>query len=89
MTRDLKGQPAALVVNQDNKVELRELQASRTVGSQWLVEKAFNAGDRVITEGLQFVKPGVEVKATEATNVKPANPATAPATDKAAGSKGE
>ena len=89
VTRDLKGQPTALVVNQDNKVELRELQASRTVGSQWLVEKGLNAGDRVITEGLQFVKPGVEVKATEATNVKPANPATAPATDKAAGSKGE
>ena len=31
VTRDLKGQPTALVVNQDNKVELRELKADRTI----------------------------------------------------------
>ncbi|MCU1738910.1 MULTISPECIES: efflux RND transporter periplasmic adaptor subunit EmhA [Pseudomonas] len=89
VTRDLKGLPTALVVGPDNKVELRQLKASRTVGSQWLIEDGLKAGDRVITEGLQFVRPGVEVKATEATNVKAANPAPAPATDKAAGSKGE
>jgi membrane fusion protein (multidrug efflux system) len=89
VTRDLKGAPSALVVNKDNKVEARTLVANRTVGSDWLVEKGLSAGDRVITEGLQYVKPGAEVKATEATNVKAANPAPAPATDKAAGSKGE
>ncbi|QJI27694.1 efflux RND transporter periplasmic adaptor subunit EmhA [Pseudomonas sp. ADAK18] len=89
VTRDLKGTPTALVVGADNKVELRQLKASRTVGSQWLIEDGLKAGDRVITEGLQFVRPGVEVKATEATNVKAANPAPAPATDKAAGGKGE
>ncbi|KAF1026787.1 MAG: Multidrug/solvent efflux pump periplasmic linker protein MepA [Pseudomonas sp.] len=89
VTRDLKGTPTALVVGADNKVELRQLKASRTVGSQWLVEDGLKAGDRVITEGLQFVRPGVEVKATEATNVKPANAAPAPATDKAAAGKGE
>src|SRR5471032_387299 len=89
VTRDLKGTPTALVVGPDNKVELRQLKASRTVGSQWLIEDGLKAGDRLITEGLQFVRPGVEVKATEATNVKAANPAPAPATVKAAGSKGE
>jgi membrane fusion protein (multidrug efflux system) len=59
VTRDLKGTPTALVVGPDNKVELRQLKASRTVGSQWLIEDGLKAGDRVITEGLQFVKPGV------------------------------
>ncbi|EIK98128.1 RND family efflux transporter MFP subunit [Pseudomonas sp. M47T1] len=87
VTRDLKGTPTALVVNADNKVELRQLVANRTVGTQWLVEDGLKAGDRVITEGLQYVKPGIEVKATEATNVKPANPA--PATNASAGGKGE
>jgi len=87
VTRDLKGTPTALIVNADNKVELRELKASRTVGTQWLVEDGLKAGDRLITEGLQYVKPGVQVKATEATNVKPATPA--PATDASAGAKGE
>jgi len=47
------------------------------------------AGDRLITEGLQFVKPGAEVKPTEATNVGAKNPAPAQAADKAAGGKGE
>ncbi|AXK56060.1 efflux RND transporter periplasmic adaptor subunit EmhA [Pseudomonas protegens] len=89
VTRDLKGTPTALVVGPDNKVELRQLKASRTVGSQWLVEDGLKAGDRLITEGLQFVKPGIEVKASEATNVATKNPAPAQATDKAAGGKGE
>ncbi|MCP3751196.1 efflux RND transporter periplasmic adaptor subunit [Pseudomonas sp. SBB6] len=87
VTRDLKGQPTALVVNQDNKVELRQLKASRTVGSDWLIEEGLNPGDRLITEGLQFVKPGIEVKASAATNVKPAQPTQANAA--IAGAKGE
>jgi membrane fusion protein (multidrug efflux system) len=89
VTRDAKGMPTALVVGPDNKVELRELKASRTVGNRWLIEDGLKAGDRLITEGLQYVRPGVEVKATEASNVDAKNPAPAQAADKAAGGKGE
>src|SRR5471032_2745643 len=89
VTRDLKGTPTALVVGPDNKVELRQLKASRTVGSQWLIEDGLKAGDRLITEGLQFVKPGIEVKPTDATNVAAKNPAPAQAADKASSGKGE
>ena len=89
VTHNLKGIPTALVVNQDNKVELRLLQASRTVGSDWLVEKGLNPGDRLITSGLQFIKPGIEVKVTEAKDAQATDPVSAPATEKAAGSKGE
>ena len=87
VTHNLKGQPTAMIVGPDNKVELRVLQASRTVGSNWLVEKGLNPGDRLITDGLQFIKPGIEVKIMD----KPQGetPASAPATEKAAGSKGE
>src|SRR5476649_795723 len=81
VTRDLKGIPTALVVGPDNKVELRQLKASRTVGAYWLVEKGLDAGDRVITEGLQFIKPGIEVKVKDADNAKPAGTAAAPAAD--------
>ena len=87
VTRDLKGTPTALVVNQENKVELRQLKASRTVGNDWLIEEGLNPGDRLITEGLQYVKPGAEVKVSEATNVKPAQPTQASAAS--AGAKGE
>ncbi|MBP8185137.1 MAG: efflux RND transporter periplasmic adaptor subunit [Pseudomonas sp.] len=86
VTRNLKGQPTALVVNQDNQVELRELRAERTVGNQWLINQGLNAGDRLITEGLQFVKPGIQVTVSEASNLAPSNPA--PAATKATG-KGE
>ncbi|MCY1497197.1 Toluene efflux pump periplasmic linker protein TtgA [compost metagenome] len=70
VTRDVKGEPTALVVNAENVVERRQLQAERTVGDQWLVSSGLNAGDRLITEGLQFVHPGDKVEVTPAGNVK-------------------
>ena len=87
VTRDIKGIPTALVVNKDNKVEQRQLVANRTSGAYWLVEKGLDAGDRVITEGLQFIKPGIEVKVKDADNAKPAGSAPAPAA--AAAGQGE
>lgn len=66
VTRDLKGNPTSLVVNTDNKVELRQLKASRVIGDQWLIESGLKEGDKVIVEGLQFVKPGDAVNAHEA-----------------------
>lgn len=69
VTRDLKGQATALVVNAENKVELRQLKAERTQGDRWLVSEGLQAGDRLITEGLQFVHPGVEVTVAPASNV--------------------
>lgn len=77
VTRDLKGKPTALVVNKDNKVEQRELVANRTAGAYWLIEKGLAEGDRVITEGLQFVKPGAEVKVKDASNLTGAQSASA------------
>jgi membrane fusion protein (multidrug efflux system) len=69
ITRDLKGQATALVVNAENKVELRQLEAERTAGNLWLVSKGLEAGDQLITEGLQFVRPGAEVQTAPASNV--------------------
>ncbi|MCW8829273.1 MAG: efflux transporter periplasmic adaptor subunit, partial [Gammaproteobacteria bacterium] len=34
----------------------------RTVGDQWLVEEGLAEGDRVITEGLQKIRPGAPVR---------------------------
>ncbi|AMD46697.1 efflux RND transporter periplasmic adaptor subunit [Bordetella holmesii] len=65
VARSQRGLPTALVVNGENKVELRELVTDRALGDQWLVTKGLAAGDRVIVEGLQSVRPGVEVTAQE------------------------
>ncbi|MBE7375010.1 efflux RND transporter periplasmic adaptor subunit [Pseudomonas lopnurensis] len=69
VTRNAKGEPTAMVVNAENKVELRRIKTERTVGNRWLVGEGLQPGDRVVTEGLQFIQPGVEVDAVPATNV--------------------
>lgn len=78
ITRDPKGNATALVVAADNKVEQRQVQVSRAMGDQWLVENGLADGDRVIVEGLQKVSPGAPVQPTEAEQ------ATASAPDPAA-----
>jgi membrane fusion protein (multidrug efflux system) len=86
ITRDAKGQATAMVVTPEGKVEQRVLQASRTIGDQWLVDEGLKAGDRVIVEGLQKVQPGGMAKAVEAGDSATAagpggsGPATAAAT---------
>lgn len=62
VTRDPKGNAIAMVVDGAGKVEQRTLKVDRAVGSKWLVLEGLAAGDRVILEGLQKVRPGVAVK---------------------------
>lgn len=69
VTRNAKGEAVAMVVGEGNKVEVRTLTAERTAGSFWLISAGLEAGDRLITEGLQFIKPGVEVDPQPAGNV--------------------
>lgn len=66
ISRDPKGNATAMVVTPEGKVEARVVQASRTIGDQWLVDGGLAAGDRVIVEGLQKVQPGGYAKAVEA-----------------------
>lgn len=70
ITRNPKGEPTAMVVNAENKVEARQLKAERTVGDRWLVTEGLQEGDRIITEGIQFVQPGASVDPYPAGNVK-------------------
>jgi membrane fusion protein (multidrug efflux system) len=63
VTRDQKGLPYALVAGKDGKVEQRMLTLDRTIGDRWLVTKGLAAGDRVIVDGLQRIRPGADVKA--------------------------
>lgn len=78
VTRNGQGEPTALVVNAENKAELRKLKAERTAGNRWLVSEGLQPGDQLITEGLQFVRPGDEVKASPAKNVVEAPAASKP-----------
>lgn len=62
VSRDPKGNPAAFIVDAEGKVQKRMLTIDRPIGDKWLVSSGLAAGDRVIVEGIQKVKPGVPVK---------------------------
>jgi membrane fusion protein, multidrug efflux system len=70
VTRDQKGLPVAMVVNAEKKVERRPLVTDRIVGDSWLVSDGIQAGDRVIVEGLQKVRPGSLVNPVPAASAK-------------------
>lgn len=63
VARDASGATSVLVVDADNKVQKRALKVDRVVGSRWLVSSGLQAGERVIVEGSQKVKPGDVVQA--------------------------
>jgi len=74
VSRDPKGNPVALIVDAEGKVQQRTLTTDRTIGNKWLVSSGLAVGDRVIVEGMQKVKPGAPVKVVPF-NGKPENTA--------------
>ncbi|WP_243055266.1 efflux RND transporter periplasmic adaptor subunit [Pseudomonas sp. BP01] len=70
VVRDSRGVATAWVITSDNHVEQRDLETVRTVGNAWLVDSGVQPGERVITEGLQFVQPDSVVEAEPASNVQ-------------------
>jgi membrane fusion protein (multidrug efflux system) len=74
VTRDPKGNAFAMVLDAEGKVQMRPLKVSQTVGDQWLVDEGLAAGDRVIVEGLQKIRPGMPAKVAQ-----PPAPAATPA----------
>ncbi|MBP6119116.1 MAG: efflux RND transporter periplasmic adaptor subunit [Giesbergeria sp.] len=58
VTRDIAGKANVLVVGPDNKVARRAIEIDRAVGSRWLVSSGLAAGDTVVVDGFQRIKPG-------------------------------
>lgn len=62
VSRDQKGNPFALIVNAEDKVEQRMLTLDRAIGDKWLVSSGLASDEQVIVEGMQKVRPGATVK---------------------------
>jgi len=62
ISRNPKGEPVALIVDAEDKVQQRMLTLDRAIGNKWLVSSGLKPGDRVIVEGVQKVRPGASVK---------------------------
>jgi membrane fusion protein (multidrug efflux system) len=54
VTHNAKGDPTALVVDADNKVQSRTLTTGRAIGDFWLVTKGLDDGDKLIVNGVQI-----------------------------------
>jgi membrane fusion protein (multidrug efflux system) len=66
VTRNPRGEATAMVIGADSKVELRAVKVDRAIGDKWVAIDGVKAGDKVIVEGLQKVRPGAAVRAVEA-----------------------
>jgi membrane fusion protein (multidrug efflux system) len=63
VTYGANGDATVLVVTPDNKVEVRPVQTDYAQGDQWIVTSGLKAGERVIVEGSQKIRPGMTVNA--------------------------
>ena len=62
VTRGAGGKSTVLIVNNENKVELRTIEVDRIIGDKVVVAKGSKAGERIIVEGSQKAPPGAVVK---------------------------
>jgi membrane fusion protein (multidrug efflux system) len=58
---DLQGMRQLAVVGGDNKVSIRPVTLGDTFGHDWIVREGVKPGERVIVEGVQKVRPGMQV----------------------------
>ena len=59
---ETQGQYQVAVVGSDNKVTMRTVEVGQQAGGLQIIDKGVSPGERVITEGLQKVSNGMEVK---------------------------
>jgi len=58
---ELQGGYQVAVVDGQNKVSIRTIQVGDRVGNQWIVSDGLKSGERVVVEGVQKVRPGMQV----------------------------
>ena len=57
-----------LIVNAEQRVEARTVRLGAQTGQGYFVVEGLQGGERVVTEGLQWIQPGMEVNVRGATN---------------------
>jgi membrane fusion protein (multidrug efflux system) len=62
VARGAAGRSTVLVVNDENKVELRKVEIQREIGSKVVLAAGLKEGERIIVEGSQKAPPGSTVR---------------------------
>jgi len=58
---DMQGKYLVAIVGADNKVSIRPVKVAERIGSEWIIEDGLKAGEKVVVEGTQKVKPDMVV----------------------------
>ena len=58
---ELQGSYQVAVVGSDKKIEMRAVKVGDRTGSMWIIEDGLKAGETVVVEGTQRIRPGVVV----------------------------
>lgn len=58
---ELQGSYRVAVVGPDNQVSIRPVRVGERVGSMWIIEEGLKAGESVVAEGTQKVRPDMAV----------------------------
>ncbi len=64
LQRTADGGQSLMLVNKENKIEQIAVTAGNALGDNWLITSGLKAGDVVVVEGFQKVRPGSPVKAS-------------------------
>jgi membrane fusion protein, multidrug efflux system len=67
---ELQGGYLVAVIGDNNKVSIRPIKVGPKVDAMWIVDEGLKPGDRIVAEGVQKVREGMEVQA------KPFQPAS-------------
>ena len=59
--QEVQGNHQVVVVGQDDTAEIRSVQVGPKSGSDWVITKGLEPGDRVVVEGVQKVRDGMKV----------------------------
>ncbi|MEN3112500.1 efflux RND transporter periplasmic adaptor subunit [Uliginosibacterium paludis] len=63
VTRNTKGEATVMLAMPDGQFMPKVIQTEKAIGDKWLVSDGLKAGDQVIVEGLQRLRPGTVIKA--------------------------
>jgi RND family efflux transporter MFP subunit len=58
---ELQGGYQVAIVDGDNKVNIRPVTVGDRIGNQWVIAEGLKPGERVVAEGVQKVRPGLQV----------------------------
>jgi membrane fusion protein (multidrug efflux system) len=58
---ELQGGYQVAIVDDKNTVSIKPVKVGNRVGSMWVISDGLNRGERVVAEGVQKVRPGVQV----------------------------